>query len=563
MEASCNEERSAERNQEDGRWRADAVLAELESGTDNHGHHDHCVEGRQESGEYELPLRLAGQAHDGVDHDGDEVVVEGDPVGDVEGGDEGTHQHEEDRAGADHGAEHQHGLVDDVHEGDVVVDLDGGLVVVEQVEDVGDGGRDPAPPLVEELVEALGRMGVGIRSGRVFDTIASLQKQSAKPSIFALIVLDVVHRLLRLGRVLAHHVVVHEGLGAEEAEASGTTHDTPDHMFSGLLQPMTNGILEELIPDHRARANGVDAPACRAQVLVLLHQVDEQADGRRLEVDVAVQGEDVCVLGKDLLAVDADGELHEPVAEKVVHVHALRPSLLVPDLGLVLEMDEHLGLAGERVDQTASIGSGHFLGRPQPDVGLMDVASSLVDTADELLDEVVALHPVLASVADLEGVVEKDVRLELVVVGVDDLEVLLRHPPGGLILVHPEQRLEHLHHLRLGLVPHGGARVDPRDRVRRLGLGGLVLARLGVVGDGLVVLADVVDVVLIEAGAVELELLRLDFTFVIPTPIQAQRLVDQERAVHGGDEELLGRGQSFASWHENVNGDPGLREQPN
>ena len=47
-------------------------------------------------------------------------------------------------------------------------------------------------------------------------------------------------------------------------------------------------------------------------------------------------------------------------------------------------------------------------------------------------------------------------------------------------------------------------------------------------GDGLVVLT---DVVLIQTHPVQLKVLRFHLDLVISTPVQAQRLVDQERAV--------------------------------
>jgi hypothetical protein len=42
-----------------------------------------------------------------------------------------------------------------------------------------------------------------------------------------------------------------------------------------------------------------------------------------------------------------DGELHQLEAEQVVHVHALRPPLFVPDLGLVLQVAHDLRLSGQ------------------------------------------------------------------------------------------------------------------------------------------------------------------------------------------------------------------------
>ena len=58
--------------------------------------------------------------------------------------------------------------------------------------------------------------------------------------------------------------------------------------------------------------------------------------------------------------------------EQVVHVHALAPPLLVPDLHLVLHVDDHLGLAWEGVHQSAAVGSGNLLGGAEADVGLED-----------------------------------------------------------------------------------------------------------------------------------------------------------------------------------------------
>ena len=46
-----------------------------------------------------------------------------------------------------------------------------------------------------------------------------------------------------------------------------------------------------------------------------------------------------------LLPLVRDRELHELEPEQVVHVHALGPALLVPDLGLVLQVANDLGLA--------------------------------------------------------------------------------------------------------------------------------------------------------------------------------------------------------------------------
>lgn len=114
-------------------------------------------------------------------------------------------------------------------------------------------------------------MCVGVTSSGVFDTIASLEEQCAEPTILALIVLDVVTGLVGAGRVLAHYVVVHESLATEERKAPGTTQNAADHVFGGLLQPVTNCVFEELVPHHRPGSHWVNAAASGSQVAILLH----------------------------------------------------------------------------------------------------------------------------------------------------------------------------------------------------------------------------------------------------------------------------------------------------
>ena len=96
--------------------------------------------------------------------------------------------------------------------------------------------------------------GESIGRGRVLDPPSSLKQQGTEPTILSLIELHVVACLLRLGRIHLHHVVVHEGLGAEEGEAAGGTEDAAEHVLSGLLQPTTDGVLEHLVPLHESRS---------------------------------------------------------------------------------------------------------------------------------------------------------------------------------------------------------------------------------------------------------------------------------------------------------------------
>lgn len=61
---------------------------------------------------------------------------------------------------------------------------------------------------------------------------------------------------------------------------------------------------------------------------------------------------------------------------------------------------------------------------------------------------------------------------------------------------------------------------------------------------------------------VEIEVLRFHVPLVIPPPVECQRLVDEERVVHGRDEQLLRGGQALTLWCPDVQRDPRLGQQP-
>ena len=63
-------------------------------------------------------------------------------------------------------------------------------------------------------------------------------------------------------------------------------------MLRRLLQPVTDGVLELLVPLHVTAARRVDAAAAGTQARVPLHEVDQLEDGVGAEVDVAVQGQE-------------------------------------------------------------------------------------------------------------------------------------------------------------------------------------------------------------------------------------------------------------------------------
>ena len=69
-------------------------------------------------------------------------------------------------------------------------------------------------------------------------------------SKFTLIILHVVSGFGTFGGVGPHHVIVHDCRTPEEGETAGTTKHAAQHVLGSLLQPVTDGVLELLIPHH-------------------------------------------------------------------------------------------------------------------------------------------------------------------------------------------------------------------------------------------------------------------------------------------------------------------------
>ena len=170
------------------------------------------------------------------------------------------------RTGAKNCAQHQCHLVHDKPPRNTVIHFDDIPRVQQQIEDVRDGRRHPATALIEKLVETLRRVGPGVRGGAVLHTVSALQDQRAQPPVLALVKLHVVEGLLGLHGVPAHHVVVHEGLGAEQTEAAGAAHHASQHVLRRFLQPMSQCVLESLIPDH---------DTCKKQCVIQSHDTKD------------------------------------------------------------------------------------------------------------------------------------------------------------------------------------------------------------------------------------------------------------------------------------------------
>ena len=73
----------------------------------------------------------------------------------------------------------------------------------------------------------------------------------------------------------------------------------------------------------RTTANRMNTTTRSSQIPVLLHQIDKQLHGVRLEIDISVESEKIRVFSHNLFAVNSDGQLHQTVAEEIVHVHDL------------------------------------------------------------------------------------------------------------------------------------------------------------------------------------------------------------------------------------------------
>ena len=63
-------------------------------------------------------------------------------------------------------------------------------------------------------------------------------------------------------------------------------------MIAYLLEPVTYGIVEGLVPDDRPRAHGVGAGTDGPHLVVTGHKVKESLHGRRGKVHVSVRGQD-------------------------------------------------------------------------------------------------------------------------------------------------------------------------------------------------------------------------------------------------------------------------------
>lgn len=103
--------------------------------------------------------------------------------------------------------------------------------------------------------------------------------------------------LRRFKLVSAKNVVVEQRRSTEERKAARTAHHTAKDVLGRFLQPVTNRVLELLVPYHRTRTDWMNAAASGSHLFVLLHAVYQKTNSLWPEVNVAVQREQKSVLG--------------------------------------------------------------------------------------------------------------------------------------------------------------------------------------------------------------------------------------------------------------------------
>jgi hypothetical protein len=68
----------------------------------------------------------------------------------------------------------------------------------------------------------------------------------------------------------------------------------------------------------------VNAPAGAAQSNMFAHQIDQLLHGRRTELAVTIDGQNVRIVGECLFAIHVRDHFHYAMTEQVVHIHHLQ-----------------------------------------------------------------------------------------------------------------------------------------------------------------------------------------------------------------------------------------------
>ena len=156
--------------------------------TDDHDHHEYGVVGAEHGGEADLDLLPEALVADDEEEDGGQTGEnEAAPHVDVGGGVEGVGDGDGDGGGREYVGGEEAEVVEDGEEADVLVEADGAPVVLEDLDGGGEGGGQPAAPLVEVLGDGLGRVRVRVRRGAVLDLVALLDEEPRQVSVGVLL----------------------------------------------------------------------------------------------------------------------------------------------------------------------------------------------------------------------------------------------------------------------------------------------------------------------------------------------------------------------------------------
>lgn len=159
------------------------------------------------------------------------------------------------------------------------------------------------------------------------------------------------------------------------------------------------------------------------------------------------------------------------------------------------------------------------------------------------------------------------------------VEKLFRILLGTLVFVQTNQTLQHLQHLGLGLVPHGGADQQTRSVIFFLH-DALLLALLSIFSVSASIFVAVLNAFVVSRSCrgvgrsigrrvhsdrfrIVIVQFELEHDQIVASSIHHHALIDERRTVHRVDEQLFGGGQSFAARPTNVDANPNLGHDPN
>ena len=127
-----------------------------------------------------------------------------------------------------------------------------------------------------------------------------------------------------------------------------------------------------------------------------------------------------------------------------------------------LQMTNNFCFPRQSPYQSSSIRGWIFLTRLHSYWLSIVIGPSLVNKRNQLLHKLVAnlLTFPLVTLVHFKAVVKQYMCLPFIVIRINNSKVFLRESSRRVVSIDPVQRLQHLHHLFLALMPHSSAGVD-------------------------------------------------------------------------------------------------------